>query len=75
MGFGCGCGHMNQIMSNRPIGGSPLSDLVKGSLVGTGKNHVGAAELLGGKGGTQGVGALFGNTGKSIAQAMLRRGR
>lgn len=75
MGFGCGCGHTNLIRSNRPIGGSPLAELVKGSMVGTGANHIGAAELFGGKGGTQGVGTLLNGTGKSIVQTMLRRGR
>jgi len=72
MGFGCGCGHTNLLKSNRPIGGSPLEGLVKSNLVGSGANHVGAANLFGinPRGGSG-----LNNIGKSITNKILRRGR
>lgn len=46
MGYGCGMGHTNQILSNRPVGGSPFADLIKNNMVGIGQNHVGAKEMF-----------------------------
>lgn len=46
MGYGCGCGHTNQILSNRPVGGSPFADLIKNNMIGAGQNHVGAKEMF-----------------------------
>ena len=72
VGFGCGCGHTNLLSSNRPVNGSPLADLVKSSMVGTGTNHVGAANILGiNPRGGGGLGAVS----KNIAMSILRRGR
>lgn len=72
MGYGCGCGHTNQLLSNRPLGGSPMANLFKNSMIGTGQNHVGAEHMfqtLNRPGGNN----LF--SGANIVKGILRRGR